>query len=91
MRSKQSLLPTGFTKAFTIGAGSDTNNIRVQTSGVTDAGYITSVTGGPVTVTPAGSSVDVVIQVPAGQVFPLLVRHVKDTGTTPTDIVLLWS
>lgn len=90
-RSNQSLLPTGFTKAFTLGSGSDANNILAVTSGLTDAGYITSVTGGAVTVTPAGTSTDVIIQVPAGHVFPLLVRHVKDTGTTPTDIVLLWS
>ncbi len=90
-RTKQSLLPIGFTKAFSLGSGSDANNIRVVTSGLTDAGYITSVTGGACTVTPSGTSTDVVIQVAAGQVFPLLVRHVKDTGTTPTDIVLLWS
>ncbi len=90
-RTKQSLLPTGFTKAFSLGSGSDANNIKTATGGATDAGYITSVTGGPVTVTPAGTSTDVVIQVGAGQVFPLLVKHVKDTGTTPTDIVLLWS
>lgn len=80
-----------FTSAFTLGAGSDANNIRVQTSGATDAGYLTSVTGGAATVTPSDGGPDVVIQLTAGQVFPLLVKHVKDTGTTPTDIVVLWS
>lgn len=92
MRSKQSVV-SGLqgTKAFSLGVGSNTDNVKTQTGSLTDSVFLTALVSGNATVTPAGSSADVVIYLQAGAVFPLLVRHVKATGTAATGIVGIWS